>query len=185
MTLFEGVCMLLITIGLCNFLKLLKNQFSDLCNFQFLGMVNFDYLDIPFFFRVPNDVLKWIFEFFGFYLCNFQFLSCHQFCILSSWCIQEQDLEKFRNYFMLEGLCPHKTICFMGGFASSRPMFYGGLCDPYPSPGFATHTPCQAPNTFGLNPASHLIIGYLWFTYLFFLFFCVIRFTKISKSPVH
>ena len=58
---------------------------------------------------------------------------------------------KFRICFMLEGLRPIKPLVFVGGLA------------PY-TPHWRLHT--EAPDTFGLNTPSQLVLGYHWLALL-------------------
>ena len=59
-----------------------------------------------------RKVLKRIFEFLSFFLCDFYFLNQGRFCIYSSQCIQ--DLDELRNFFMLEGLSSLKLSASAG-----------------------------------------------------------------------
>ena len=58
---------------------------------------------------------------------------------------------KFRIFFMLEELHPPKTSVFVWGFIPHIPHW--GLRP-------------QAPDAFGLNPPTQLVLGYHWLAFL-------------------
>ena len=138
--LFKNSCIHFLSKLLCNVLKIMKNQFSD---FQFLRHGRFQIISIhskKYIFlslQMMRNILKLIIESWIFLV---RYLVFELWSILYFSFVLHSGLERIQKKRLRQGV-PPKLFVSVG-------------------------SPAQAPDAFGLNPPSQLVIGNHWLAFL-------------------